>query len=100
MPWLEFVSKIWFFNLALKAEGLIEGGEQQIQQYVPQQQPQYPIQIQNSTETVIMEVHPGMQITLPTPDGQNQAGWKNFSIEDNSSHLFSRTVIQFLPDLN
>lgn len=54
---------------ALKAEGILDGGE-----YVPvQQQPsQYPLQIQNTTETVIMEVAMGMQITLPTPDGQSQ----------------------------
>ena len=62
---------------ALKADGLIEAGDQNQIQHFPvahvappmaqptQQQPvtpqqqQFPIQIQNSTETVIMEVMPG-----------------------------------------
>ena len=70
--------------LALKADGLIEAGDQnqiqhfavtagvahvappipqqpqqQVAQQQQQQQQQFPIQIQNSTETVIMEVMPG-----------------------------------------
>ena len=84
-------------NSALKADGIIDEHyappqappptpQQQQQAQQQQQQPQYPIQIQNATETVIMEVMPGMQITLPTPDGQNQTVHGPYQIKMQLAH--------------